>query len=149
MKNLLITALLFIASASAMAVNSASYMRCSGTDTAGHSVYLITYPNSPIININGDMLKIVGPTRNGQGVVTQDFISVYGMLVYDAIIPVTNNSLTIYQFNAVTQVLLAQAWLTCNFFDNQVTTSNVIDYPLFDVIRANTLKFTKGMPYNK
>ena len=93
-----------------------SYMRCNGTDTAGNSVYLITYSNSSVVNINGDMLSIVGKSNNGQGVVTQNFLSVFGVLVYDSLVPVNNTTLTIYQFNAVTQALLAQAWLNCNFY---------------------------------
>ena len=127
----------------------ASYVKCSGTDTAGNSVYLITYPNSSIVNINGDMLSVVGKTNNGQGVVTQNFLSVYGVLVYDALVPINNNSLTIYQFNAVTQALLAQAWLSCNFYGNSVSAPNIMDYQLFNSIKANLIKSTGGMPYNK
>ena len=132
-----------------MVANSANYMKCNGTDTAGNSVYLISYQNSSTVNINGDILNIVGPTRNGQGVVTQNFLSVYGVLVYDSIVPVNNTNLTIYQFNAVTQALLAQAWLTCNFYGNTVTTPKITDYPFFNSIKADSLKSNDGMPFNK
>ena len=129
---------------------NATYVKCSGSDTTGKSVYLITYPNSSTVNINGDMLNIVGTTRNGQGVVTQNFLSVYGILVYDSIVPVNSNSLTIYQFNAVTQALLAQAWLTCTFYNyNNVSTPNVIDHQIFNSIKTDSMQSTGAMPYNK
>lgn len=148
MKKLLIATLLFT-SISTMAANTASYMKCNGTDTAGQSVYLITYPNSSIVNINGDMLNIVGKTRNGQGVVTQNFLSVYGVLVYDSLVPVNNNSLTLYQFNVVTEALLAQAWLTCDFYGSTAPKASVFDYSMLNAIKPNVLKTVDGMPYNK
>jgi hypothetical protein len=149
MKNLILSTLFLITSTTTMAASNASYMKCTGTDTAGQSVYLITYPNSSTVNINGDMLNIVGKTRNGQGVVTQNFLSVYGVLVYDSLVPVNNNSLTIYQFNAVTETLLAQAWLTCNFYGNAASKASVYDYPMLNAIKPNVLKMTDGMPYSK
>lgn len=123
-------------------------MKCNGTDTAGNSVYLIGDSNSQAVNINGDILTIVGKTRNNQGVVTQNFITVSGVLVYDSLVPVNNTNLTIYQFNAVTQALLAQVFMSCNFYGNFVVTPSVMDNQMFDSIKADTLKSTGGMPFN-
>jgi len=132
---------------SSYAMATGSYMKCTGVDSAGNSVYLTADSNSSIVNINGDALQIVGKTRNGQGVVTQKFISVYGTLVYDSLVPVTNTNLNIYQFNAVTEALLAQAWLTCQFGDT--ASSKLIDLPIFSSIKARTFGLTDGMPFNK
>ncbi len=159
MKGLLLSIVLLLTGGSAIAANTASYMRCNGTDTTGQSMYLIVYPNSTDVNINGDVLSIAGPTRNGAGVVTQNFISVYGVLVYDSIIPVNYNTLTIYQFNAVTQAILAQAWLTCNVYGGAMSAPgsstsstaapNLMDQQIFNSIKVGAIKSTGGMPYNK
>ena len=150
MKNLLLTAMLFIMCNSAMAWSS---MRCTGTDTTGQSMYLLASASSSTVNINGDSLAIIGTTNNGQGLVTKNFISVYGVLVYDSIVPVSSNVLTIYQFNAVTQALLAQAWLTCQFYGITAATSvpgatasepSVMDHQIFKSIKSIGMT-----PYNK
>ena len=152
MKNIVLTILLLIGASSAIAAKSASsatYLKCNGIDGAGNSVYLITYPNSSVVNINGDLLNIVGKTRNGQGVVTQHFLSVYGVLVYDSLVPVNDNILGIYQFNAVTEKLLAQAFLSCTFYGNAALTTKLIDQKMFSSIKNNIMKSTNGMPFNK
>ncbi len=145
MKKLLLTICLLISTSSIMAYT----VKCTGTDSAGYSIYFIGDSNSLTVNINGDILSIVGKTRNNQGVVTQQFINVFGTLVYDSIVPINNNSLTLYQFNAVTQALLAQAWLSCSFYGANASTANIINHPMFNSIKANSMKSTGGMPFNK
>lgn len=140
MKKLLLTVCILLIGGTAMATT----MKCNGMDN-----YLIADLDSQYININGDILTIVGKTRNNQGVVTQNFLNVYGVLVYDSIVPVNNTSLMIYQFNAVTQVLLAQAFLSCNYYGVNASTPNVIDHPMFHSIKAGTMKSTDGMPFNR
>lgn len=145
MKNLILSAILFLVGVSTT-VNAASYMYCNGTDTAGQNVYLIAYSNSSVVNINGDILSIVGLTRNGQGVVTENFISVSGVLVYDSIVPINDDSLTIYQFNAVTNKLLAQAWLVCSFYEYYGVKESVFEHPLLKAIKekAGTMPFSRA-----
>lgn len=129
-----------------------TFIRCDGIDNAGNSVYAFIYPDSDIVNINGDRLNIVGQTRNGQGVVTQNFINTYGTLVYDSLVPVTQMSLSIYQFNAVTQTLLAQAFLSCKYvgkqMDSNEKTINLTDHPIFKLI-SKIMQKTGDLPYNK
>jgi hypothetical protein len=132
-------------------LSSAGYMRCQGIDSAGNNVYLIANLDSSVVNINGDILRVIGKTRNGQGVVTEKFLNVFGVFVYDSIVPVSSNGLTIYQFNAVTEALLAQAMLSCSF--SNTATSNgqnkLIEHQIFNFIKENSLKTFKGMPFNK
>lgn len=152
MKNIVLTILLLITCSSAIATqaeSTASYMKCNGVDGAGNSVYLISYPNSSIVNINGDMLNIVGKTRNGLGVYTQNFVNILGVLVYDSLVPVNNNILGIYQFNAITENLLAQAFLSCTFYGNAAATTKLVDQNMFSSIKNSIMKSTNGMPFNK
>ena len=108
MKILPLAILLLITTTPALALNNWTYMACSGADTYGYPVNLTAYSDSLLVTINGDRLRIVGKTINGQGIVTENFVSVSGMVVYDSIVPYSNTNLNIYQFNAVTQNLLAK-----------------------------------------
>lgn len=110
----------------------ASYMNCNGMDNTGHRVTLFGDIAHDIININGSSLKIVGLTKNGQGVVTEKYISNYGIWAYVSLIPVGNNAIMLYQFNAVTEALLATAYLSCSFTSGS---GNVLDYPVFKLIK--------------
>jgi hypothetical protein len=135
MKRLLLTVFLFMLSASAMALNNWSYMSCNGTDTTGKNIYLTAYSDSSTVNINGNSLKVVGKTRNGQGVVTESFIATNGVVVYDSIVPTSNTNLSLYQFNAVTESLLAQASLSCGFNGNNTSKLTVIEQSIFKTLK--------------
>lgn len=151
MKNLILSVLLLIVGTSALAANtSAVYMKCNGVDTAGKRVYLISYPYSSTVNINGDILNIVGTTRNGKGVVTEDFVNVFGVLVYDSLVPINDYLLNIYQFNAVTNALLAQARLTCNFYGYAANTKkSIFDHPALKDIKPSALAMADIATYSK
>lgn len=154
MKKILLAIGLLIASGYSMAMT----VRCNGVDGFGNSIYLIMDSNLPTVNINGDILRVVGKTRNNQGVMTEQFINVYGTYVYDSLVPVNLTMLSIYQFNAVTQSLLGQALLNCQASGNMHTSLaassppssqlNIIDLPLFSPIKATTFGSTGGMPFN-
>lgn len=118
-----------------MALNNWSYMSCSGADTTGKPVFLTGYSDSDIVTINGDSLRIVGKTRNGKGVVTETFVAINGMLIYDSIVPTSSVSLDIFQFNAVTNALLAQASLSCGFRGNNSLKFKVIEQNIFNSIK--------------
>jgi hypothetical protein len=118
MKIFISAILLLISTSSAFAINNWNYMACYGADTRGNPVSLTVYSDSPIVTINGDRLMIVGKTVNGKGLVTENFIAVNGMAVYDSIVPYSATNLNIFQFNAVTQQLLATADLSCRFYGN-------------------------------
>jgi len=132
MKHFLLTCLLLITASSAMASGT---VRCTGADRTGKSVTLTMYENVPTVNINGDMLNVVGPTRDGQGVVTQNFVTTTGAVVYDSIWPTSNTSVLLTQFNAVSQLLLAQANLSCVYSGFSGASPNLIDHPIFKSIR--------------
>lgn len=146
MKKIFLIMLLLIIGGSAIA---GGHIKCNGSDTAGNSIYLIAYENATTVNINGDILNIIGKTNNGQGVVTQNFLSVAGILVYNSIVPINNSSLTIYQFNAVNQRLLAQAWLSCSFYGYTSSAPKLIDHQAFSSIKSAFLKSPNGNPYSK
>lgn len=95
---------------------SASTLRCTGLDGKGNHVRLVANEDSDYVIINGYSYKLVGYTRDGRGVVTENFINVSGKLVYDSIVPQGYMTLGIYQFNAVTQRLLAKAILSCDAY---------------------------------
>jgi hypothetical protein len=127
--------LLSIISLSANALNSWSVMSCSGADTAGKSVYLTASSDSSTVTINGDVLRIMGKTRNNLGVYTESFIATSGIVVYDSLVPITNTSIGIYQFNAVTEALLAKAALNCTFSGNGDL--RVADQQVFNALKAS------------
>lgn len=139
-KSILVILLLLI-SAPALALNKWNYMVCTGADNAGFPVTLTAYSDSDTVTINGDNLRIVGKTLNGQGVVTENFITTTGVLVYDSLVPFSNTALNAYQFNAVTQNLLAKATLYCKFYGNSESKSKVIAQEIFRLIN-HTNKFT-------
>lgn len=116
----------------AIAANKWDHVICKGTDTTGRAVTFAAYYGSTIVNINGDNLRIVGKTRDNSGVVTENFISTSGTLVYDSIVPVTDYSINIYQFNAVTERLLAKAYLTCTFFGSDKLQARISDHVIFN-----------------
>ena len=136
MSKLVLAVMLLTVSFSAMAFNNWSSMSCRGIDSAGRSVYLSARSDSDFVTINGDNLRIVGKTVNGRGVVTERFVSVVGTFVYDSIVPVTNTSLTIYQFNAVTQALLATASLNCGFSGNEKSEFQVSNQKIFSSLKS-------------
>lgn len=119
---------------SSSALNTWSNMSCTGYDTTGGYVYLTASSSSSYVNINGDNFLIVGKTKNGQGVVTEKFINARGFLVYDSIVPTSNTSLNLYQFNAVTQALLAQASLSCLISANSPSMFKVVEQSVFKAI---------------
>jgi len=94
----------------------ASSASCSGSDGYGNAVFVYLDFQSPVVTINGLTLRLVGPTRSGQGVVTENFINRYGILSYDSLNALGPNALGVYQFNAVTNALLASAVLNCNLY---------------------------------
>lgn len=126
--------MLFLISTPLVALNNWSYMSCDGRDTTGQYIYLFAYSDSATVNINGSILQIVGRTRNGEGVVTETFIATSGVVVYDSIVPTSNNTLNIYQFNAVTEALLARASLYCRFSGNNLSTLSVSKQKIFEKI---------------
>lgn len=140
MKMLPLAILLLITSTPALALNNWNYMSCNGSDGLGYPVSLTTYSNSSLVTINGDRLQIVGKTVNGQGLVTQNFITVNGTLVYDSIVPYSNTNLNIFQFNAVTQKLLARADLSCRFYGNNVAKLGVMDQQIFKSLKITSKK---------
>lgn len=131
MKRIIYTAILFIISTSSFALNHWSTLTCNGFDTAGNSVYLVAQSDSPYVNINGDILRIVGKTRNGLGVVTEDFIGVNGVLMYDSIVPTSYRAISIYQFNSITEVLMARADLVCTIYSNSKSNPSVFEQNIF------------------
>lgn len=137
MKILQLAFLLLITSTPVSALNNWSYMSCRGADTLGNPVTLTANSDSSYVTINGDSLRIVGKTANGQGVVTENFIAVNGMVIYDSIVPYSNTNLYIYQFNAVTQALLAKADLSCLFYGNSTSKQNVMNQPIFKSLKAS------------
>lgn len=44
-----------------------------------------------------EIIKIIGKTKNGLGIVTENFINAYGDTVYDVLMPLDYNQLNVYQ----------------------------------------------------
>jgi len=128
MRNILFVAYLLIFSGSGFAFNC---MSCEGRNIAGRYVYLTSCAGESVVNINGDVLRIVGKTRDGQGVVTENFRTTNGYLVYDSLVPTSNTTLNIYQFNAVTEALLDRAALYCSFIGNHIANAKVSESSIF------------------
>jgi hypothetical protein len=104
-----------------------SLMQCNGFDNLGYRINLTADIKADIINVNGKILRVVGKTWDGQGVFTENYINSMGVFVYLSLIPKGQTSLLINQFNATTQVLLANGLLSCNFS----SIKKVSDHPLF------------------
>jgi len=135
MKKFKLAFVLLMISSPVMALNTTSAVECNGADTTGQHIYFAASSGSSIVNINGSFLRVVGKTRDGKGVVTENFITVNGTLVYDSIVPISSNSLNIYQNNAVTERLLAQANLICRFIGNNSSKPQLTEQSIFSQIR--------------
>lgn len=129
MKKILLSALIALASTSALAKAQWTYIVCNGYDSAGKPASLTAYSDSNYVTINGDLLKITGKTRDGRGVVTEEFTTTSGKRVYDSIVPYSNTGLNLYQFNAITDALLARADLECKFYGAKGSKHSVKDLP--------------------
>ena len=126
---------LFLCSAIFSCHSYAQTAYCNGYDATGYAIYFIGSSDSNTVNINGDILRVVGKTRDGTGVVTETFIATNGVLVYDSLVPVTSNTLSIYQFNAITNKLLAFASLNCKFSGISKTAS-LFDHKSFSALKS-------------
>lgn len=133
MQKILVTILLSIVSATAIAANNWSSMTCTGVDGAGKTITLTAQSDSPSITLNGLSLRILGKTKNGLGLFTENYVTVLGTIVYISLMPTSNTTLDIYQFNAVTEALLARVSLACTFSGNVNPT--VATQPMFKLLQ--------------
>jgi len=108
MKNLLLGICLLMVSVPAMA-NS---VNCVGMDNAGQKVTISANSDSADIKINGFKHTIVGKTKSQQGFVTETYLNGDGVLIYDSLLPL-DTTMMIFQFDAVSQELMATANLNC------------------------------------
>lgn len=90
-------------------VYAATYYNCNG---GGMSVSGDVNGN---IWINGQHHIASGKTVDGRGIVTENYVNTSGVLVYASLYPISNNSLKISLFNAVTNYLITSAYTTCTF----------------------------------
>lgn len=91
----------------------ASILQCVGMES-GVTVNLISDSDSGTLNINGNILKVVGVTRNGRGVTTEDYINRNGMVVYFSLSTDDYNNPVLIQFNGVNQEAEMYIALACH-----------------------------------
>lgn len=87
---------------------------CIGMDMTGKSIHAIVDIDTHTININGDILNIIAPTKGGNGYATQNFLNTDGVYVYDSFVINQDLTISIYQLNAVNDITLSKANLVCH-----------------------------------
>ena len=80
-------------------------LNCTGQDNHGNIIH-ISHDESHgslknTVTIDGQIIKIIGKTKNGLGIVTENFINAYGDTVYDALVPLDYNQLNVYQIYTI------------------------------------------------
>lgn len=98
MKNLLL-AILITMSSSIAAQDSHYTLNCVGFDNNSNRIDISHDEDSlkNTVNINGKIIKIIGKTKNGLGIVTENFINSYGDTVYVALVPFDHERINMYQ----------------------------------------------------
>jgi hypothetical protein len=98
MKNLLLAIL--ITMSSSIAAQDLHYtLNCVGFDNNSNRIDISHDEDSlkNTVNIDGKLIKIIGKTKNGLGIVTENFINAYGDTVYVALVPFDYERINMYQ----------------------------------------------------
>jgi len=130
---------------------SPNYAICTGVDGGGRYHSVTIYNHDQFIDRDGQRYQISGPTRNGQGVVTQTFVATNGILMYDSYVPAGTNKLSFYQFNAVTEQLLGYSLLSCNFYGIKSANTSIFTSEVFSILNSKPINKDeiKDMPFNR
>lgn len=76
----LILTLFFIAAA-----HAGSY-KCDGTDSDGKPLHVVYNEDAMTLTVNGDVLKVVAPTKGKNGVATEDYDDTDGTKTYISLV---------------------------------------------------------------
>lgn len=90
-------------------------LSCIGMDGTGQTIHLLLDVDTATVNINGNILKINGGSKDGEDIWTRNYISDEGVLAKGVLTHKKRGSddLIFLQVNAVNNNLIAQVPLAC------------------------------------
>jgi hypothetical protein len=95
-------------------VTLAKNLQCIGMTPSGLTINVLLDFDTRTLNVNNNVLKIIGETNGKNGLSTESFITGAGNTAYYSITINESSNVAIYEFNSVTQELLNQADVACH-----------------------------------
>lgn len=84
-------------------VGNAGILQCVGMTSTGITINVISDSDSRTLNVNGNILKVIGTTISGKGFTTENYINKNGMVVYFSMTRDDSGNPILIQYNGVNQ----------------------------------------------